>query len=95
MTEIRLTSKTLCRRLAAGDDETATVGLLLDAVLWEICRELECEPDDSRLRLLDNTRRRYCSFVLWGNLFIGTLWAKVQDGHITGNFHPEGQGIGY
>ena len=55
MTELGLTCRTFCRKLAAGEDEAATVELVLDAVLWEICRELECKPNDTRLRLLDNT----------------------------------------
>jgi len=57
MTELGLTCRTFCRKLAAGEDEAATVELVLDAVLWEICRELECKPNDTRLRLARQIRR--------------------------------------
>ena len=95
MTELGLTCRTFCRKLAAGEDEAATVELVLDAVLWEICRELECKPNDTRLRLLDNTRRRYCSFLLWEGRFIGTLRAEIENGCIMACFYPQGQNTGY
>ena len=61
--------------------ETATAALKAD-----ICREFGGEPDDPRLRVLDNTRRLYGCFLLWQGHYIGEIHVSIVKNRIQIQF---------